>query len=288
MVKNNMVRAISKAGFAMIIVSDSTESVREMERIHKTSATASAAFGRTLTAASLMGCLLKNENDSITVQFRGNGPIGIVTAIGDYYGNVKGRCENPYADLPLNSLTKKLDVGNLIGKDGTLVIIKDMGLKEPYIGQVPLVSGEIAEDITAYYAYSEQIPTVCSLGVLVDKDLSIKAAGGFLLQLLPGADEEEISLIEKNIASLDSITTLLEQGMTPKDIVNTVLNGFDPEILDEMHSAYLCNCNREHMKNVLKGIEKEQLIEAALEDETVEIVCGYCNQKFRFELDELI
>ena len=284
---NNISRAISHEGSVIMIAIDSTSIVSDMEKLHKTSATASAALGRTLTAASLMGSLLKNEDDSVTIQVRGNGPIGIITAVADSYGNVKGRCENPLADLPINKDKGKLDVGGLVGKDGTLVIIKDLGLKEPYIGQIPLVNGEIAEDITAYYAYSEQIPTVCSLGVLVDKDLSIIAAGGFLLQLLPGATEEEISLIEKNISSIDTISSMIEKGLTPKEIIDIVMEGFNPEILDEFNASYYCDCNDNRMKEILLTLGKEQLDEAVLEDGFIEIVCGYCNKKYRYTLEEL-
>ena len=284
----NVVRAISKFGSIIIVAIDSTLIVRRMEKLHKTSATASAAFGRTLTAASLIGSLLKNEEDSVTVQIRGNGPIGVITAVGDYMGNVRGRCENPYADLPLNFTTNKLDVKGIVGEHGTLIVTKDIGLKEPYIGQIPLVSSEIAEDITAYYAYSEQIPTVCSLGVLVDKDLSIKSAGGFLLQLLPGANEDEISLIEKNISNIESVTSMIEKGFTPKDIIDCVMNGFDMEILDEYTALYICNCNDSYMQDILKSLPKEQLEEAVLEDGFIEIICSYCNTRYRYKPKDLM
>ena len=283
---NNIVRAISKDGSIMIITINSTGIVSEMERIHKTSATASAALGRTLTAASLMGCLLKEEAASITLQIRGSGPIGIITAVSDYYGNVRGRCENPLADLPVNSEKGKLDVGALVGKEGSLVVIRDSGLKDPYIGQIQLETGEIAEDITAYYAYSEQTPTVCALGVLVDTDLSIKAAGGYLLQLLPGAEEGEIGLIERNIASARSVSSMIDSGLSVRDIIGIVMNGLEPEILNEYEATYRCTCSREKMQEILAGLGKEQLEEAVLEDGNIEIVCGFCNTRYRFTLKD--
>ncbi|MEG1984158.1 MAG: Hsp33 family molecular chaperone HslO, partial [Oscillospiraceae bacterium] len=193
---SNMVRAISKNGGAIVCAVDSTNIVSKMESIHKTSATASAALGRLLTGAALIGSSLENKEDSVTLKLKGGGIIGTVTAICGFGGNVRGCCDCPQADLPLNPANSKLNVGALVGTGGCLTVIKDIGLNEPYIGQTPLVSGEVAEDITSYFAKSEQIPTACALGVLVNPDLTIKAAGGYMLQLLPGASEEEILLIE--------------------------------------------------------------------------------------------
>ena len=208
---HNMLRGISENGGVVFYGVDSTEIVREMERLHKTSAVTTAALGRLLTAASMMGIMLKGSKDSITLQIRGGGPAGRLMAVSDGTGNVKGYVENPVVELPLRA-DGHLNVGAAVGKDGTLDVIRDMGLREPYIGQVPLVSGEIAEDITSYFAISEQVPTVCALGVLVNPDLTVKCAGGFILQLLPGATEAEIDRLEKNIQGMSGITALLNEG----------------------------------------------------------------------------
>ncbi|MCL1830398.1 MAG: Hsp33 family molecular chaperone HslO [Oscillospiraceae bacterium] len=284
---SNVIRCISKDGFVIVVAVDSTSIIAEMERIHHTSATASAALGRTLTAAVLMGSLLKNETDSVTLQIKGDGPIGGIIAVCDYDLNVRGECDYPLADLPINPITKKLDVGKLVGTEGQLIVSKDIGMIEPYVGQVPLVSGEIAEDITAYYAYSEQVPTVCSLGVLVDRDLTIKVAGGFLLQLLPGATESEIELIEKNLIAKESISSLINNGLSPKDIAFQIMEGLNPEVLDELESSYSCHCTEQYMRNILISLGQEQQDAAVLEEGYIEIVCGYCQTKYRFTLDQL-
>ena len=205
---SRLIRAISENGGVLFCAVDSTDIVREAERIHKTSAVTSAALGRLLTAASMMGVMLKSEKDSLTLRIKGGGPSGTVLAVSDGAGNVRGYVEQPVVELPPRA-DGKLDVGGAVGRDGTLSVVKDLGMKEPYVGQVPLVSGEIAEDITAYYAVSEQTPTVCALGVLVDRDLSILTAGGYLLQLLPGASDAEITHLEQNVAALPSVTELL-------------------------------------------------------------------------------
>ena len=205
---SRLIRAISENGGVIFSAIDSTEIVAEMERIHKTSAVTSAALGRLLTAGALMGAMLKSPENSITLRVKGDGPAGLLLAVADGAGHVKGMVENPVVEIPLRA-DGKLDVGSAVGKDGTLSVVRDLGMKEPYIGQIPLVSSEIAEDITSYYAVSEQIPTVCALGVLVAPDLTIRRAGGFLLQLLPGATEEEISRLEANVASMKSVTQML-------------------------------------------------------------------------------
>jgi len=202
---SRLIRAISENGGVLFCAVDSTDIVREAERIHKTSAVTSAALGRLLTAASMMGVMLKSEKDSLTLRIKGGGPSGTVLAVSDGAGNVRGYVEQPVVELPPRA-DGKLDVGGAVGRDGTLSVLKDLGMKEPYVGQVPLVSGEIAEDITAYYAVSEQTPTVCALGVLVDRDLSILTAGGYLLQLLPGASDAEITHLEQNVAAPPSVT----------------------------------------------------------------------------------
>lgn len=269
-------------------VIDSTSIVAEMEQRHKTSATASAALGRLLTAAALMGTTLKSDHDTITLKVKGGGIAGTLIAVCDAHGNVRGMLEHPLADMPLNPVNGKLNVGGIVGKDGTLVVIREIGLKEPYIGQVPLVSGEIAEDITHYYAQSEQTPSVCALGVLVNPKLTIKAAGGYLLQLMPGATEAEITLIEDNIAKLETVTTMINSGMSPEQIAFAVLDGFAPELLNTSSAQYQCHCSADNMKRALISIGKADLYALAKEQPETEIICHYCNQGYRFSSTELI
>jgi len=276
-----LVRTISHEGGAICIAVDSTDAIAKMEQIHKTSAVITAAEGRLLTAASIMGTLLKSKNDSITLRMEGNGPVGHLIAVSDGSGNVKGYMTNPVVELPLNE-KGKLDVAGAVGTDGFLYVIRDMGMKEPYIGQVPIVSGEIAEDITSYYAVSEQIPSVCGLGVLVDSDLSVKAAGGFMVQLLPGATDEEIDMLEANIAKLKPVSQMIEEGMTPQEIAFKVLEGFEPEVLDEYDMGYVCDCSRDRVERALISIGKKELLEMAKEEKQIEVGCQFCDKKYIF------
>lgn len=285
--KDNLVTLLSKNGGIVVHAIDSTDIVTEMERLHQTSATASAALGRLLTAAALMGIVLKDSAESVTLTINGKGPVGTLVAIGDHEGNVRGSIGNPLADAPLNAVGK-LDVGGIVGTDGMLTVIRNTAAGEPYTGQVPIVSGEIAEDITSYFAQSEQIPTVCALGVLVNPDLTIRAAGGFLLQLMPGSDDAEITLVEDNIAALDPVTSLLNKGLTPRQIAERVLEGFEPRLLTQSHARYICNCSREKMARILVTLGKQQLEELAEERPETELVCSYCNKKYLFSSDELL
>ena len=285
-----LVRAISDMGGVVLSVIDSTDIVKRMEEIHETSAVVSAALGRLLTASQLMASTLKHVDDSITLRIKADGPIGLLTVGCDGRGNCKGYVENNIVEVPLKA-PGKLDVGAAVGKDGYLYVVKDIGLKEPYVGSIPLESGEIAEDITAYYAYSEQIPTVCALGVLVNPDLSIKRAGGYLLQLLPGATEEEITMLENNIRNVQSITSFFEQDKTVYDVVNTLLEGFNPNILDESEVHYHCDCNRERVERALISIGIKDLEMLRDEEEQIEIGCQYCDAKYYFskkDLDKMI
>ena len=244
----NLIRGLSENGGVVFCGVDSTDIVRRAEQLHTTSATCSAALGRLLTGASLMGAMLKDDRDQITLRVSGGGPAGVVIACTDGTGNVKGCIDNPLVELPPKA-NGHLDVGGAVGTDGVLTVIRDNKLqKEPTIGQVPLVSGEIAEDITSYYAVSEQIPTVCALGVLVDKDLTILCAGGYLLQLLPGATDEEITRLEQNIAAMPSVTEMLRAGKTPKDMMELAMAGFDPEVLDQRQVEYRCDCSTQRTK----------------------------------------
>ncbi|MEA4912525.1 MAG: Hsp33 family molecular chaperone HslO [Oscillospiraceae bacterium] len=285
---HNLVRVLSENGGAAVLCIDSTDICREAQRVHGTSATMSAALGRLLTGAALMGSMLKSDEESVTLRVNGGGAAGTVLAISDDHGNVRGSCGDPRADLPLNAANGKLNVGGVVGKEGLLTVIRDTGLKGAYTGSVPLVSGEIAEDLTSYFAVSEQIPTVCALGVLVNPDLTVRAAGGYILQLLPGASEDEIALIEKNVASMDAISSLIEAGNTPMEIAFRVLSGFAPQVLDETHCAYRCNCSREKMTGALMSIGKEELRRLCEEQRETEIVCGYCNKKYLFSEAEML
>lgn len=282
-----LVRAISENGGMVLSILDSTNIVREMERIHHPSAVVSAALGRLLTGSLLMAATLKNEKDSITVRVKGGGPAGILLVVADGKGNVKGYAENPLVELPARA-DGKLDVGGAVGNDGLLTVIRDSGVKEPYIGQIPLISGEIAEDLTSYYATSEQIPTVCALGVLVERDLTIKRAGGYLLQLLPGATEKEITQLEQNVSKLSSMTEMLENGHTVYEIIDMVLEGFDPNVLDETEVQYHCDCSRDRVERAYMSLGQEELQKIAAEQETVELKCQFCNRAYQFNTIDYI
>ncbi len=281
-----LIRTIAQDGSAVCIAVDSTDIVAEMERIHKPSATVTAALGRLITAASIMGSMLKNETDSVTVRLSGGGPAGSLIAVSDSHGNPRGYVTNPVVEIPLNQYSK-LDVAGAVGKEGTLSVIKDVGLPEMSTGSVPIVSGEIAEDITSYYAISEQTPTVCALGVLVNPDLTVKAAGGYLVQLLPGADEDAISRLEQNIKGIKPISAMVESGMTPEEISNIVLNGFEPQILDRANPVYRCTCSKKRVERALLSIGKEDLKKLAEEQETTEVNCHFCDKKYTFTRTEL-
>ena len=285
---SHLIRGLSDNGGVVFCGIDSTEIVRTAEKLHTTSATCSAALGRLLTGAALMGSMLKDDRDTITLRVSGNGPAGVVIACTDGTGNVKGCIDHPLVELPPRAVGH-LDVGGAVGKDGVLTVIRDNKLqKEPTVGQVPLVSGEIAEDLTSYYAYSEQIPTVCALGVLVDKDLSILCAGGYLLQLLPGATDAEITRLEQNIAAMPSVTTLLREGKTPEDIMQLAMAGFDPQVLDERDVHYQCDCSRERTEEMLLSLGRKELVKLRDEDPNCEVVCHFCHTKYQFDLNELV
>ena len=284
---HNMLRGISENGGIVFYGVDSTEIVREMERLHKTSAVTTAALGRLLTAASMMGIMLKSTRDSVTIQIRGGGPAGRLLAVSDGTGNVKGYVENPVVELPPRE-DGHLDVGTAVGRDGTLDVIRDLGMREPYIGQVPLTSGEIAEDITSYFAISEQVPTVCALGVLVDTDLSVRCAGGFIVQLLPGATEQEIDLLEQNIKAMPSVTAMLEQGKTVRDMLDMALQGFRPDILDSYPVTYRCDCSRERVEGMLRSLGRKEVEKLRDEDPIAEVNCQFCDKIYKVDLNELL
>lgn len=281
-----IIRAIAEDGSVMVCAIDSTDIISKAEQIHQTSAVITAALGRLLTAASMMGAMLKGEQDSLTLRMAGDGPAGSVIAVSDSTGNVRGYVGNSLVEIPLNS-KGKLDVAGAVGSNGTLYVIKDIGLREPYVGQVPIVSGEIAEDITNYFAVSEQTPTVCALGVLVNPDLTVQSAGGFIAQLLPGAGDESITKLENNINRIDAITKMIADGKTPEKISSIVLDGFDPQILDSMEVDYICRCSKEKYLKALAAIGREDLTDMIENDKQAEVVCHFCNKHYHFSEQEL-
>ena len=282
------IRGLSENGGIVFCGIDSTDIVRKAEQLHKTSATCSAALGRLLTGASLMGSMLKDERDSVTLRVNGGGPAGLVIACTDGHGNVKGCIDHPLVELPPRA-DGHLDVGGAVGKDGVLTVIRDNKLqREPTVGQVPLVSGEIAEDLTAYYAYSEQIPTVCALGVLVDPDLTIHCAGGYLVQLLPGATDAEITRLEQNIAAMPSVTEMLRAGATTEDMMEKALAGFAPSVLDRRQVSYKCDCSQQRTKEMLFSLGRKELEKLRDEDPHCEVVCHFCHSKYTFDLNQLL
>ncbi len=281
-----LVRYITEDGSAYVIAADSTDMVAEMERIHKTSAVVSAALGRLLTAASMMGAMLKGDNDSITLRFNGDGPTGSLIAVSDSGGNARGYVQNPIVEMPLND-KGKLDVKGAVGSSGYLYVLKDLGLNEPFTGATEIVSGEIAEDITNYFAVSEQTPTVCALGVLVNPDLSVSCAGGFLIQLLPGCPEETISAIEKALSDIPSITQMLQSGLTADDIAKRAMKGMNVEKLDESEFTYKCNCSRERVVKALLTTGKEALQDMADSKEDTKVECHFCDKVYIFTPEEI-
>ncbi|HQA58257.1 MAG TPA: Hsp33 family molecular chaperone HslO [Acetivibrio sp.] len=281
-----IIKATAGDGTIRAVAATTANMVKESQNIHGLSPLATVALGRTMTAAVMMSTTLKGEKDNITVQIKGDGPIGGIVVVSDSQANVKGYVHRPLVYLPLNS-NGKFDVAGAIGK-GYLNVIKDMGLKEPYIGYVDLVSGEIAEDIAYYYAYSEQVPTVTSLGVLTNASDIVANAGGFILQLMPGADEETITFIENKINSIPSVTGMLSEGKTPEDILNMILSEKDLKILDKIPCRYMCNCSRERMESGIISLGKEEIMKIIKEDHGAEVQCHFCNKKYRFSEEELL
>lgn len=286
MMKDYIVNAITSCGSIRVIAASTTNLCEKAREIHNFSPTATAAVGRSLTAAAMIGSTLKGEEDTLTLQFKGNGPIGRVIAVSDNKATVKGYAGDPYVDLPLKK-NGHLDVGGAVGKTGYLSVIRDFGLKEPYIGQVDLVTGEIAEDLTYYYAKSEQLPSAVALGVIVDTDLSVRSAGGFIIQILPGAMDEDIDRIEKAIGEIGEVPRLLEQGKTARDIVEMLLTGYEIEFFDEMEPCYACDCSKERMAKALISLGKEELRTIIEEDGKAEVCCQFCNAKHEFTKEEL-
>ncbi len=277
---------MTRCGQARVMVINSTDIVNKMISYHNTTPTASAVLGRTLTGASLMGCMLKDKGNSLTLSFRGNGPAGVVMAVSDYMGNVKGCIQNPGVDLPLKP-NGKLDVSGAIGK-GVMQVVKDIGLKEPYIGVSQIVSGEIAEDITSYFFESEQTPTVLALGVLIDTDLSCKASGGIIIQLLPGADDDIIDKIEKNAHGFTSVSSMFASGMTNEQVMQAAMTGIEYDLFDELDVGYVCDCSTERTERAVISLGKKELEEIYKSQDKIEVTCRFCDKKYYFEKDYIL
>ncbi len=281
-----MLRAICKNAGVKAIAIDAGDIVERARGIHNCSPLATAALGRTLIGASMLGAELKGEDASLTLQIKGGGPLGTITAVSDSNGNVRGYLQDPSVDLPLKE-NGKLDVGAGVGTNGQLTVIKDLGMREPFIGSVKLVSGEIAEDVTMYLAESEQIPSVCALGVLVDTDCTVMYAGGFIVSLLPDATEEDIALIEDNLRQIPPVTVMLHDGLTLRDMLGEVLYGFQIEFLEESSPEYRCNCSEERVSRALLSMGAHELHSLMEEKETVEVTCQFCDRIYSFGQDKL-
>ena len=276
-----LVRGMSIDGFVKVVAIRSTQMVRRGAQIHKTAPNATAAFGRALTAASMMGNMQKVENGSMTLQIKGGGPIGSIVCVADSTGNVRGYVYEPNVPL-VEKYPGKLDVGATVGTQGTLTVIRDLQMKEPYIGSIELVSGEIGDDVTAYFAQSEQTPTACALGVLVDRDTSVKVAGGYLLQLLPGAPDEIIDRLEAGIQRAGAVTAMLEQGMTPEDILGQVCGDLGVVFMETCEISYKCYCSRDRVTSALISLGRKELTEIMQEGKAFPVECQFCDTTYSF------
>ena len=284
--KDYIIRAVTDSGSIRAFACLSKGIVNEAFFHHKTSPVATAALGRLLTAAAMMGAMLKGEKDTISLQLTGGGPLGRVLAVADSKSRVKGYASNPVVDMPLNA-NGKLDVGAAVGTDGFLTVVTDIGMKEPYIGKIPLVTGEVGDDLTKYFAISDQVPSAVGLGVLVDTDYTAKTAGGFIIQVMPGATEDDISLLEKNLGEVKSVTALLSEGKSPEDILAMLLSGLEYHITDTIDTSYYCNCSRERVEKALISLGAEELKKIIEEDEKTELTCHFCSNKYEFDKEEL-
>ena len=280
-----LTKAITKDGFFKISAVVSTESAEQARRFHNTSPVATAALGRLLSAGLLMGGELKEENSKLTLQMKGNGPLRTVLVAANSKGEVKGYVENPLVDIPLKP-NGKLDVGGAIGS-GSLSVIKDLCLKEPYIGQVALQTGEVGDDLAYYFMQSEQVPSVVALGVLVDRDYSVKCSGGFIVQVMPECDDKSITKLENSIGGIVSVTEMLSNGMNGEDIIKYVMLGFDVDILESHEVGYVCDCSRERMERAIISLGKKEIDDIIKEQGEAEIVCSFCNTAYKFDAEQL-
>ena len=283
---DQLIRAISKDGFVKATAVSTRALTERARQIHKTLPVATAALGRTLAAASMMGNALKEDGASVTLQIKGGGPLGTLLAVSDNQGNVRGTVDHPEVDLPLRS-DGKLDVGTAVGAEGTLTVIRDLNMKEPYVGSVGLLGGEIAEDLAAYFVESEQIPTACGLGVLVDRDQSVLCAGGYLIQLLPGAGEDVIARVEGGVMAAGSVTGLLQENSDPEAMLRKVLSDFEIDVLERSPIEYRCYCSRERMERALISMGPEEL-QALIDDQgEAELTCRFCDNVQHFTRQQL-
>ena len=280
-----LVRAIAANGQVRAFAAYTKNTVEVARQAHNTSPVVTAGLGRLLTAGAMMGSMMKGDRDVLTIKAEGSGPVGHYLVTADSKGNVKGYAANPNVILPANA-AGKLDVGGSLGV-GLLTVIKDLGLKEPYTGTCELVSGEIAEDLTYYFASSEQTPSSVGLGVLMTKDNTVNVAGGFIIQLMPDATEETISIVEEKISTIKSVTSMLENGLDPEGIINLILGGLDPEILDKMPVRFYCNCSKERVSKALIAIGRKELDNIIADNEPIEVKCHFCNKAYNFTVDEL-
>ena len=283
---DRIVRAISSDGFVKAAAVCSREMTERARQIHQTLPVGTAALGRTLAAASMMGNALKGQGASLTLQIKGGGPLGTVLAVSDPEGNVRGYVTNPGVDLPLRA-DGKLDVGSAVGSEGTLTVIKDLQMKDPYVGTIDLMGGEIAEDVAAYFVESEQIPTACGLGVLVDRDQSVRAAGGYLIQLLPGADEDTIVKVEGGIMAAGSVSAILDKDPDPENLLRTVMSDFDIRILESSEVSYKCYCSRERVERALISLGAKELEDILREQGSCQLTCQFCDAVYDFSGEEL-
>lgn len=286
MLKSYIVRGLAANKNIRLFAAITTDMVEKARKTHNTTPVATAALGRTITAASIMGYMLKGDKDKLTLQIRGTNEIKSIVAVADSEGYVKGYISNPYIELSVNE-KGKLDVGGAVGKNGKLIVIRDFGLKKPYIGQSNLITGEIGEDIAAYYMYSEQQPSIVSLGVLLDSDASVKASGGIIIQPLPDVEEEILIKLEEAIKDISPISSMVDQGMTGEEILRSVLKDFDVEIVEKTEVDFLCDCSKEKIEKALISIGEEELKSIIEEDGKAEIECHFCNIKYSFNKEEL-
>ena len=283
---DHILRAITSDGLVQAAAISSRDLTERARQIHRMTPVATAALGRTLAAASMMGNALKSDGASLTLQFKGGGPLGTVLAVSDNEGNVRGYVTNPHVDIPLRK-DGKLDVGTAVGHEGTLTVIKDLHMKEPYVGTIDLLGGEIAEDVAGYFVESEQIPTACALGVLVDRDQSVKAAGGYLIQLMPGAAEDTIAKVEGGIMAAGAVSAILEKNDDPEAMLRTVMSDFDLKILETCPVEYRCYCSRERVERALISLGRTELEQMLSEQGGCQLTCQFCDAVYEFTAEDI-